>query len=187
MDVSSSLLVAVMFVIILSMGIGHILVAAAAMVDRRVARHIDALHVNWMLLLLLIYFNLFWHTLDLLTTEEWGFASFLYIMAGAILIYFATYILLPEMPPDDSLNLRAYYFEISRQFFLMLALLQAWIIGVDVLLGTGFTSAGVINLMTLLLALLLASSRKTTVHVGGTVVAWVLFLAAAGLRSLGVI
>ena len=54
MDVSSSLLVAVMFVIILSMGIGHILVTAAAMVDRRVARHIDALHVNWMLLLLLI-------------------------------------------------------------------------------------------------------------------------------------
>ncbi len=86
MEISSGLLVAVMFIIILSMGIGHILVSAAAMVDRRVARRIDALHVNWMLILLLIYFNFFWHTLDLLATEEWVFASFLYMMAGAILI-----------------------------------------------------------------------------------------------------
>ena len=90
MEVSSSLLVAIMFVIILSMGIGHILVAAAAMVDRRVAQRIDVLHVNWTLLLLLVYFNFFWHTLDLLATEDWVFASFLYMMAGAILIYFAT-------------------------------------------------------------------------------------------------
>ena len=187
MDVSSSLLVAVMFVIILSMGIGHILVAAAAMVDRRVAQRIDVLHVNWTILLLLIYFNLFWHTLDLLSTEQWGFASFLYIMTGAILIYFATCILLPEIPADDSLDLRAFYFEVSRQFFLMLALLQVWIIGVDVLLGAGFTSGGIVNLATLLLALLLASSQKVTVHAGGTVVAWVLFLGSTGLRSLGMI
>ena len=176
MDVSSSLLVAVMFVIILSMGIGHILVAAAAMVDRRVARRIDVLHVNWTILLLLIYFNLFWHTLDLLSTEQWGFASFLYMMTGAILIYFATFVLLPDMPADESLDKRAFYFEVSRQFFFLLALLQAWIIGVDVLLGGGFTSAGIVNLVVLVLALLLATSRKTTVHVGGTVVAWVLFL-----------
>ncbi len=187
MDVSSSLLVAVMFVIILSMGIGHILVAAAAMVDRRVARRIDVLHVNWTILLLLIYFDLFWHTLDLLSTEQWGFASFLYIMTGAILIYFATCVLLPDMPADESLDKRAFYFEVSRQFFLMLALLQVWIIGVDVLLGGGFTSAGIVNLSTLLLALLLASSRKTTIHVGGTVVAWVLFLGSMVARSLGLI
>ncbi len=187
MEISSSLLVAVMFIIILSMGIGHILVSAAAMVDRRVARRIDALHVNWMLILLLVYFNFFWHTLDLLATEQWVFASFLYMMAGPILIYFATCVLLPEMPADESPDLRALYFDVSRQFFLMLALLQVWIIGVDVLLGAGFTSGGVVNLATLLLALLLASSQKPTIHAGGTVVAWVLFLGSTGLRSLGMI
>lgn len=187
MEVSSSLLVAVMFVIILSMGIGHILVAAAAMVDRRVAQRIDALHVNWMLILLLVYFNLFWHTLDLLTTEDWSFLSFLYIIAGAILIYFATCVLLPEMPADESLDKRAFYFEVSRQFFLMLALLQAWILGVDMLLGAGLTSTGIFNVAALLLALLLASSRRTSIHAGGTVVAWVLFLGSTGLRGLGVI
>ncbi len=187
MEISSSLLVAIMFIIILSMGIGHILVAAAAMVDRRVARRIDALHVNWTLILLLIYFNFFWHTLDLLATEDWVFASFLYMMAGAILIYFATCVLLPNMPADESLDLRAFYFEVSRQFFLLLALLQAWIIGVDFLLGTGFTSAGVVTLVTLLLALLLATSRKITVHVGGTAVAWVLFLGSMVAQSLGLI
>ena len=169
------------------MGIGHILVAAAAMVDRRVAQRIHVLHMNWTLLLLLVYFNLFWHTLDLLSTEQWGFASFLYIMAGATLIYFATCILLPEVPPDDSLDLRAFYFEVSRQFFLLLALLQVWIIGVDVLLGTGFTSAGGVTIVALLLALLLATSRKIAIHVGGTVVAWVLFLGSMVARSLGLI
>ena len=185
MEVSSSLLVAFMFIIILSMGIGHILGAVAVMVDRRVGQRIGALHLNWTLLLLLFYFHLFWHTIDLLSTEEWGFTGFLYIMAGAILIYFATCILLPE--PDDSLDMRAHYFEVSRQFFFLLALLQAWIIGVDFLLGTGFTSAGVVNLVVLLLALLLATSRKITVHVGGTAVAWVLFLGSMVVRSLGLI
>ncbi len=182
MEISSSLLVAIMFIIILSMGIGHILVAAAAMVDRRVKQRISALHLNWTLILLLTYFNFFWHTLDLLATEEWVFASFLYMIAGAILIYFATCVLLPDMPADESLDLRAFYFEVSRQFFLMLALLQVWIIGVDMLLGAGFTSAGVVNLVTLLLALLLASSQKVTVHAGGTV-----FLGSTGLRGLGLI
>ncbi len=187
MEVSSSLLVAFMFIIILSLGIGHILGAVAAIVDRRVQQRIGALHLNWTLLLLLFYFHLFWHTIDLLSTEEWGFTGFLYIMAGAILIYFATYILLPEIPSDDSLDLRAHYFEVSRQFFFLLALLQAWIIGVDFLLGTGFTSAGVVNLVVLLLTLLLATSRNITVHVGGTAVAWVLFLGSMVVRSLGLI
>ncbi len=85
------------------------------------------------------------------------------------------------------LDLRTYYFEVSRQFFFLLALLQAWIIGVNVLLGGGFTSAGIVNLVALLLVLLLASSRKTTIHVGGTVVAWVLFLGSMVARSLGLI
>ena len=75
----------------------------------------------------------------------------------------------------------------SRQFFFLLALLQAWIIGVDFLLGTGFTSAGVVTPVALLLALLLATSRKITVHVGGTAVAWVLFLGSMVPRSLGLI
>jgi len=181
------MLVAVMFVIILSMGIGHILAAAASMVDRRRAGQIDPLHVSWMLLLLLWYFNLFWHTLDLLSTEKWSFATFLFIMTGAILLYFATYILIPEQSDVESRDMRAYYFEASSQFFLILAILQAWIMGVDWLLRSGFTSAGIVNLIVLLLALLLAISRAPAVHIGGTVAAWILFLGSMVLRGLGVI
>lgn len=91
------------------------------------------------------------------------------------------------MPADESLDRRASYFEVSGQFFLMLALLQAWMLGVDMLLGSGFTSMGIVNVAALLLAMLLASSRRTPVHAGGTVVAWVLFLGSTGLRGLGVI
>lgn len=42
------------------------------------------------------------------------------------------------------MNPRAFYFQVSRQFFLMLALLQAWILGVLFLGATSLRGLGVI-------------------------------------------
>ena len=55
MELSSSLLVAIMFVVLLSIGIGNILMSLAAMVDRRSPLTASRMHISWIVLLLLIY------------------------------------------------------------------------------------------------------------------------------------
>ena len=53
MEISSSLLVAIMFVVLITMGIGNILMSLASMVDRRSPLTASRLHLSWILLLLL--------------------------------------------------------------------------------------------------------------------------------------
>ena len=69
MEISNALLVALMFVTILVLGIANILVSLAAIVRHPSAAKDDAIFNNWKLLLLLAHFNLFWHTLDLLSVD----------------------------------------------------------------------------------------------------------------------
>ena len=185
MEISNSLLVAIMFVLILSLGIANIVAALASLVGRTPTIKVDPLHVNWTLILLLIYLNLFWHTTDLLVIEQWAFAGFLYIVAGAILIFFATSVLVPEASLGDT-DLRAHYFQVSRRFFSLLALLQVWIIGADLILTGEMTTAGIGNAVALGLIVVLASTQQLRVHVAGTAVTWVLYVAAMSLRSAGV-
>ncbi len=77
MDISCSLLVSIMYVVLLSIGNGNILMSLAAIVDRRSPVRASWMHISWIVLLLLVYFSLFWHTLDVLSFEEWRFVEFL--------------------------------------------------------------------------------------------------------------
>ena len=57
----------------------------------------------------------------------------------------------------------------------------------DIIFGEGFTGSGGFNIAMLALAVTLASSQSTRLHVWGTVVAWAIFLTSVALRGLGVI
>jgi hypothetical protein len=184
-EITNSLLVAIMFVILLSLGIGNVLTAIVTVVDRRTPLRIDWFHASWMLLLLLVALSLFWHTLSLLEHEEWQFEAFLYVVAGPILLFFASGLLLPS--DAEATDLRAHYLAVSPQFFGAVALLQLWVIGVDLLLGYGFTVGGALNAVALAVVLVLAVSKRTSLHAACTALAWVLFLTAAMLRGLNVI
>ena len=187
MEVSDSLLVAIMFVMILSIGIANILMALAVLIDRRTALKVDRLHTSWTVLLLLTYFNLFWHTTSLLTIEDWTFSSFLFVIGGPVLILFATNILLPDAVGEDLVDVRKHYFDSAGQFFLILALLMVWTIAVDFVLGDGITAAGGFNIAAALVFLWLASTRQAGPHNLGAVLGWALFLVSAGLRGWGII
>jgi hypothetical protein len=187
MDVSDALLVAIMFVMILSIGISNILMGLAVLVDRRSDLKVDRLHTSWTVLLLLAYFNLFWHTIDLLSIEDWTFSSFLFVIGGPVLILFATNILLPDAAGEKLVDLRKHYFDVAGQFFVILALLMAWMIAVDVVLGGGLTVAGAFNAVAAALFLWLAFAKRKIFQVFGAVLGWTLFLVSAGLRGWGVI
>jgi hypothetical protein len=184
-DITNALLVAIIFVILLSLGIGNVLTAIVTVVDRRTPLRIDWFHASWMVLLLLVALSLFWQTLSLLDVEEWQFRGLLYVVTGPILLFFASGLLLPS--DAETTDLRAHYFAVSPQFFGALGLLQLWVLGVDLLLGRGFTTAGMFNVVALAIFVALATSRRSGLHAAVTVLAWALFLTAATLRGLNVI
>lgn len=185
MEISSALLVAMMFVVLLSIGIGNILMSLAAMVDRRSPVTASRMHISWIVLLLLMYFSLFWHTLDVLSVEEWTFAEFLYVVLGPVLILFASQVLLPNPSQTDAVELNERYFDMSRPFFLFLAASQLWVNGVDLILKDGLTPSGGMNGLAAVFALILAFSSHRTVHLILTVAMWLLFLTVWVVRGLG--
>ena len=185
MDISASLLVAIMFVVLLSIGIGNILMSLAAMVDRRSPVTASRMHISWIVLLLLVYFSLFWHTLDVLLFEEWKFGEFLYVMLGPVLILFASQVLLPDPSRTDAGDLNENYLQASRPFFLFLAASQLWVNGVDLILKDGLIPSGAVNGVAAIFALTLAFTRSRPVHLIVTTAMWSLFLVAWTLRSLG--
>jgi hypothetical protein len=187
MEIPNSLLVAIMFVMILSLGIVNILASLASEIDYHTKKENKGICISWIVLLLLVHFNIFWHTIDILSIEAWRFAGFLYIVTGPILIFFATDLMLPGSPQSESRDLKAHYFLVSRRFFFILALLQLWMIGVDLAFGGEFTGSSGFNAVMVALASTMAFSQSTILHVWGTAAAWAIFATSLVLRGLGVI
>jgi hypothetical protein len=187
MEVSHSLLVTMMFVIILSMGIGNIIITLANVVNRRSTLRSDKLHTSWMIMMLLVHFNLFWHALAILDVEEWEFPDFLFMIAGPVLAFFSTSVLLPDASDSDADDVRGHYFNSAGQFFFLLGLLQLWIIGADFFLGNGFTVGSTFNLAVAALAFVLAMSKSPVLHRGGAVAGWTVFLTMEVLRGMKVL
>jgi hypothetical protein len=152
-------------------------------VDRRSRPQLYAVHTGWVVLLLLVHFNLFWNMIDIFSLETWRFHDFLYVIAGPIVLFFATHVILAH---GDDGEMREHYYSVSRQFFLFLALLQLWSAGVGFVLLQGLTPAGVFNLVFLVFALILASTRRPEIHRAGVFASWLLFLTAQVLQGLEV-
>ena len=186
MEISRSLLVAMMFVVILSIGIGTILSSLAGIINRRMWTKFDRIHLQWLFLILLAHFNLFWHTVDILSVDDWGFAGFLYIITGPILIFFATNVLVPDDARLQSGDVDNLYFDVSPQFFRLLAAMQVWVLGGDLLMGTGMTIPGWVNVGIAVVAIFLSFNRERATHAAMTIVMWGIFVAVITLRGLGV-
>jgi len=187
MDVSSSLLVAMMFVMVLSIGIANILMGLSALLNQRSPREIDWLPTSWVLLLLLQHLNMFWHTLTILEAEEWGFGGFLYVVTGPILLFLATSLLLADPAYAGPSDARAHYFRVAPRFFSIMAVLMLWMIGVDFVLGSGFTAAGFWNAIFVVPFLVLANSNGLRLHVTLTGVTWALTLSLLISRALSAV
>lgn len=188
MEVTNALLVSIMFIMLLSFGIANIVMMIPALfAERRTELKNYWIHSSWIILLLLVYLELFWHTLEIFSIEDWQFHDYLYIIIGPVLLFIATQLLLPDPADTNTRDLKTFYFEVARKFFLILALLQVWIIGVDLVLRKGFTAAGGFNAVAIVIVLILASSKQPGLHAFGTGAAWLLFISSIILRGVGVI
>ena len=185
MDIGlNTLLVALMFVTILSMGIGNILVTMADNLNHATASRRGRVHVAWIVLLLFIHFNLFWHTKAILEVETWRFGGFLLTMAGPALLFFATSVLLTNLDEKDLADPRTFFLKLCRPFFLLFAAVQVWIVLADVALVGTVSSQDAINVGFAVLAVFLALVRSERSQVVGVVLAWSLGVISLIMRGV---
>lgn len=184
MEVSQGLLVAMMFITVLSIGIGNILMGLSAAVDQRTEVRFGRISGSWLLLLLLIHFNLFWHTLAILDRASWAFFDFLAIESGPVLLLLATGIMVPVAGSGNGDE--SHYFLVARRFFTILGGVMLWAIGADLLLGNGFGAASVWNLVSFAAFVALAATSSHRVHAYGTAGFWIVLLSAVLARGFGV-
>ena len=181
-----TLLVAIMFVTILTLGIANILASLAEEVAHGGRIRRKSCHISWILLLLLVHFDLFWQTSGVLETSEWTFVAFLYVISGPIVLFFATSLLLKDaaLPGGEE---RGVGDVVSRGFLWLLAIVQLWVIGGDVLFGGGLPLGAGFNAAILVLLVVLSLSQTPRVHGVGVAIAWCAYLILLTLLGLEII
>lgn len=147
MENMTGLLVALMFVTLLTIGFGNILAAMAPRLK-------DLAHVRahiwqflWWIILTLILLHAFWRCTTIFSVEEWTFPEFLFVQLGAILLFFASTTLPSEQLPDK-----------ERVFYFCLAGFQLWLLGLGVIfgapsLGSTLTSLSMLAVLAVLIVL----------------------------------
>jgi len=181
MDSPTTLLVAIMFVTVIVTGLVNILMFLSDLVAGK--SKTGSLHLNWIALLLVAYFNFFWQTTLILEIEGWTFLSFVGFIIGPITLLFATNVLLTLPEGGERSMLDRHYFELSGRFFFLLLLVQVWSICLDMAFDSVSKLtwlAGVIGAVFLVLVI----SRNQKVHLAGVTLAWVALIMRTILQTL---
>jgi hypothetical protein len=188
MNISYTLIVALMFITILSFGLANLLLSLAEILNNKKNNKVSIVHLNWIVILLIIHFNMAWHAVLIATYRSWSFYTFLFSVLGPMLAFFTTSIIAPCATVDKQpATLISNYLNIRQQFFVFFAMIQAWGIGADYLVRRITTGSAVFNMLLIILAIIMFKTNSYQKHVYGVVVAWSLYITAIVLRSLAII
>ena len=168
MEITDSFLVAMMFVMILSIGIASVLGGLGNIVKDRV-EDFHWLPVAWVGLVLFSHLDLFWNTVLIVAIEEWRFTGFLYMVCGPVLLFLAATVLVSESAKGESMTSLTHYLEVSPYFFALLALLMLWNLGADYLLGEKLLIFKIQHGIELVIFLVLAASKNIRLHQAATI------------------
>jgi hypothetical protein len=179
MDNPTTLLVAIMYVTILSTGLINLLLALSEIVGK--SRRLDPVHTGWIVLLLLVYLNFFWETTAILEIEGWMFLTFIAFITGPIFLLFSTQLILVAPPAEKTADLTRFFLDHCGSFFLLLGLVQAWVVGLDFM----FSTVGSATYLTAGIAILfgfLMTSRNYRVHTASLLVIGLAFVGRTVLQ-----
>lgn len=80
----------------------------------------------WSVLMLFMTAQHWWSSFALAGHQNWSFASFATVLVMTALIYMMAAIVLPDIPPDEPIDLREHYYREARAFFAIGAGAIAW-------------------------------------------------------------
>ena len=124
----------VLLSVILGLAIQQVLQGyrALALNRRRVTLYWPSL--AWSGMILLMVAQHWWASFDLTTRGGWSFADFAAILIQTALIYMLAGLVLPDMPADQSLDLKAHYYRERTVFFGVAMAVVSWSIVREVIL-----------------------------------------------------
>ncbi len=177
-----------MYVTVLSFGLASLLTSLAQIIRRGNDISVSPTHLNWLLILLLVHFNMVWHAVLFTSIETWSYHAFLLIVLGPTLAYFSANLLAPEPCANvNSDKLNESYFSIIQQFLVLFGAIQAWAIASDFILGRGATGSAIFNIILLVVVIFLYNSRSNKSHVTSIYFIWAAYITSIALRSMGYI
>ena len=116
--------ISVMVSIVLGLSLAHMLAGVSQFA--RNSKRIDAYlpHSLWLVNLLLLHFLTWWSFWDYRETE-WNYARFLIIMLEPLLLFLTTSIAIPRKYDADRIDLRDYFHDVRKWFFISFLVLEA--------------------------------------------------------------
>lgn len=134
MEVSTSLLVVLMFTSIVGIGIANILMAFTNQVSALAIVQGKRLGAAWLLIMLLSYLAMFWNSTLIIEREHWSYVLFLFVITGPVLLLFASSLMARMLSGEIDEQSPVDVEHALPRFFLIYALVQVWFIGMDYLL-----------------------------------------------------
>ena len=181
MDNPTTLLVAIMYVTIISIGLSNLLMTLSELAGGR-ANSPDRVHLSWLILLLFAYLSYFWQTTVILDVDNWRFISFIAFLIGPICLLFATN-LLTVLPETEDVSPTEHYMKHSNRFFLLMCAFYAWLVGLDFVADSLSAQTWLAGVIAIFLLVLMASDSYR-VHKIGAPAGWVLLLASTALSAV---
>lgn len=163
----------VLISIVLGLGISHVLSTAAQLVRYRSAVRFYLPSVLWLVLLFLVHVQIWWAVFELRTVRVWSFLGFSLVLALPVIAYLISVLLAPDFDREQTVDLRASFFEHRRWFFALFALLPPLSLLQEVVIRGWIQPDAdpLFRVAFLLLALLgFASARERLHHLLATVV-----------------
>jgi hypothetical protein len=183
MEDPTGLLVALMFVTIVTMGIVNLLTFLSERIRIAGWPREHPLQLAWLVIVLLVSFDIFWQCIEILAIEDWGFIGFLFMVAGASMLFFATTVLPVLDGPDDD-AIQAETQRASRLFFILLAGFFLWFLTLGFLFDAKSLPDTLLTAAALITVSVMAAAPSPRVNLAGTIAAGgqvVLLLASSAL------
>jgi len=181
MDNPTTLLVAIMYVTIISIGLSNLLTTLSEL-TRPGSAMPAKVHMSWLLLMLLAYFSYFWQTTEILKVENWEFAGFIGVLVGPVLLLFAVNLLV-VLPDNDNQDPEQHYLGISGRFFTLLGMFQIWLALLDVVVGEISLQTGLAAGLAAL-CFVMALSASQTFHHRATVLCGAIYIVTTAANVL---
>lgn len=171
MDVSTTLIVILMFTSIIGIGVGHCLITLGSLLSRFVSLRARWMGTAWLLILLVTFLGMFWNGTVLAKREDWSFILFLFAISGPAVLLFATNLIteLLQIDSEGDADAKKRVAQLLSRFFWMFALAQLWVMGMDFILGNGWITATTVSACLLGISIALALTRNERMRLWFTV------------------
>jgi hypothetical protein len=116
--------ISVLVSIILGLGIAWLLTGVAELIRRwNTLTHFWPYPI-WIVLVFVLHIQEWWSIYELRDMDTWSLPVFIFVITYPILLFVLANLLFPAKWPEGGLNLRAFYFEHYKKFFLCVILLS---------------------------------------------------------------